>query len=222
MRPRRPSEAEGKFAPRRVGEPTFSQIAPVQRIGILAVEGCDPDGSGGHQLTIEELRRVRDPGHSSGGVGQRDQAMGFAAAKARVEAKDRRLLLGPIGQAQEHLAQKLTQPPCRMGVGKELGCRMTDGPPFFMAGLWAEASDPATGEVADTYTLIITATMRVHDRMPVILATDSARRWIEPGPLPAELLVPYPAEEMTAWRVADDAKNSRIEPHPGMGQPVTA
>ena len=50
---------------------------------------------------------------------------------------------------------------------------MTDGRPFFMAGLWAEAPDPATGEVADTYTLIITdanATMRVHDRMPVILA----------------------------------------------------
>ena len=36
-----------------------------------------------------------------------------------------------------------------------------------MAGLWAEASDPTIGEVADTYTLIITdanATMRVHDR----------------------------------------------------------
>ena len=47
---------------------------------------------------------------------------------------------------------------------------MTDGRPFFMAGLWAEAADPATGEVADTYTLIITdanAVMRVHDRMPV-------------------------------------------------------
>ena len=58
--------------------------------------------------------------------------------------------------------------------------------------------------------------MRVHDRMPVILATEAARRWIEPGPLPAELLVPYPAEEMTAWRLGDDAKNSRIEPHPGM------
>ena len=38
--------------------------------------------------------------------------------------------------------------------------------------------------------------------------------------VPAELLVPYPAEEMTAWRVADDAKNSRIEPHPGMTEPV--
>ena len=35
-------------------------------------------------------------------------------------------------------------------------------------------------------------------------------------------LVPYPAEEMTAWRVADDAKNSRIEPHPGMAEPVAA
>ena len=102
---------------------------------------------------------------------------------------------------------------------------MKDGRPFFMAGLWAEAADPATGEVADTYTLIITdanATMRVHDRMPVILATDAARQWIEPGPLPAELLVPYPAEEMTAWRVADDAKNSRIEPHAGMAEPVAA
>ena len=100
---------------------------------------------------------------------------------------------------------------------------MTDGRPFFMAGLWAEASDPATGEVADTYTLIITdanATMRVHDRMPAILATDAARRWIEPGPMPAGLLAPYPAEEMTAWRVADDAKNSRIEPHAGMAEPV--
>ena len=27
----------------------------------------------------------------------------------------------------------------------------------------------------------------------------------------------YPAEEMTAWRVADDAKNGRIDPHPGDG-----
>jgi len=68
---------------------------------------------------------------------------------------------------------------------------MKDGQPFFFAGLWAEAHDPATGEVADTYTVIITdanAVMRVHDRIPVILATG--RRRIEPGPLPAELLVP--------------------------------
>ena len=49
---------------------------------------------------------------------------------------------------------------------------MHDERPFFMASLWAEAHDPATGEVADTYTVIITdanTTMRVHDHMPVIL-----------------------------------------------------
>ena len=47
-----------------------------------------------------------------------------------------------------------------------------------------------------------TRIMRVHDRMPEILATDAARRWIKPGPLPAGVLVPYPAEEMQAWRSA--------------------
>ena len=62
--------------------------------------------------------------------------------------------------------------------------------------------------------------MRVHDRMPAMLANAAAREWVEPGPLPAELLAPYPAEEMPAWRVGDDAKNSQIEPHPGMAEPV--
>ena len=102
---------------------------------------------------------------------------------------------------------------------------MKNGRPFWMAGLWAETHDPATGEVADTYTVIITdanAAMQVDDRMPVILAPDAARQWIEPGPLPAELLVPYATEEMQAWRVSDAAKNSRIEPHAGMAESVSA
>jgi putative SOS response-associated peptidase YedK len=64
------------------------------------------------------------------------------------------------------------------------------------------------------------AVMRVHDRMPAILVIEAARHWLEPGPLPAELLVPYPAEEMQAWRVGDDAKSSRIEPHAGMVEAV--
>ena len=82
---------------------------------------------------------------------------------------------------------------------------------------------PGDWRGADTYTLVITdanAALRVHDPMPAILATDAARWWVEPGPLPAELLAPSPADEMTAWRVADDAKNSRIEPQPGMAEPV--
>ena len=100
---------------------------------------------------------------------------------------------------------------------------MKDGRPFFVAGLWSDAVDPRTGEIADSYTMIIgeaNAVMRVHDRMPAILGTDAARRWLEAGPLSAELLVPYPAEAMQAWRVGDDAKSSRIEPHPGMAEAV--
>jgi hypothetical protein len=101
---------------------------------------------------------------------------------------------------------------------------MKDGRPFFMAGLWSDAPDMATGEITDSYTVIITdanAAMRVHDRMPVILATEAARQWLEPGPLQPKLLVPSPAEEMTAWRVSDAAKSSRIEPHPGMAEPAS-
>ena len=100
---------------------------------------------------------------------------------------------------------------------------MRDGRPFFVAGLWSDAPDPSTGEIADSYTMVIgeaNAVMRVHDRMPAILGTEAAHRWLEPGPLPAELLVPYPAEAMQAWRVGDGAKNSRIEPDAGMAEPV--
>jgi len=70
---------------------------------------------------------------------------------------------------------------------------MKDERPFWIAGLWSDAPDPGTGEVADTYTVIITdanAAMRVHDRMSAILGRDAARRWLELGPLPAELMVP--------------------------------
>ena len=67
---------------------------------------------------------------------------------------------------------------------------------------------------------IRTPPIRVHGCMPVILATDAARRWVEPGPLPHELLVPYPAEPMQAWRVRDAAKNSRIEPSAEMAEPA--
>ena len=94
---------------------------------------------------------------------------------------------------------------------------MKDGRPFFTAGLWAEAHHPATGDVADTHTVIITdanATMRMHGRMPAILATDAARRWIEPGPLPAELLVPYPAE-VTVGRRATMPRTAKLCRTPG-------
>ena len=55
--------------------------------------------------------------------------------------------------------------------------------------------------------------MKGSDQMP-------ARRWLESGPLSADFLVPYPAEEMPAYRVSDDAKSRGIEPHAGMAEAV--
>jgi putative SOS response-associated peptidase YedK len=115
------------------------------------------------------------------------------------------------------------KPAREKGAAPWSSCSMKDGLPLFLVGLWAGAHDPATGEVADSYTMVIgdaNAAMRVHDRMPAILATDAARRWIEPGPLPGELLVPYAPEAMVGWRVSDDAKNSRTPPHAGMAESV--
>ncbi|WGF91047.1 SOS response-associated peptidase [Marinivivus vitaminiproducens] len=95
--------------------------------------------------------------------------------------------------------------------------------PFLMAGLWSDVPDSKTGAALESYTVLIgdaNEAMRVHDRMPVMLRGRAARTWIEPGPLPFKVLVPYPATEMIAWRVIDDAKNSRITPTPAMASPV--
>ena len=54
--------------------------------------------------------------------------------------------------------------------------------------------------------------------MPAIPSAEAARRWLDVDPLSAEFLMPYPAQEMRAWRVGDDAKSSRIEPHAGMAE----
>ena len=63
--------------------------------------------------------------------------------------------------------------------------------------------------------------MRVHDRMPVILEENGRGPPIgRARPATGRAAGAYQAEEMTAWRVADDAKNSRIEPHPGMAEPT--
>jgi putative SOS response-associated peptidase YedK len=67
---------------------------------------------------------------------------------------------------------ELEKPAREKGLAPWSYYSMKDERPFFMAGLWAEAHDLATGEVADTDTVIIitdaNAAMRVQDRMPVI------------------------------------------------------
>jgi putative SOS response-associated peptidase YedK len=93
---------------------------------------------------------------------------------------------------------------------------LQDGSLFAFAGLWEAWKDKATGEVKETYTVITTdpneLMQTVHNRMPVILKPADYDRWLEPGEptqLPVDLLRPYPAAEMKAWKVSSDVGNVR-------------
>lgn len=50
----------------------------------------------------------------------------------------------------------------------------------------------------------------LHNRMPVILAPKDYERWLAPvdaAHLPVDLLRPFPAEQMTAWKVGKAVGN---------------
>ena len=55
----------------------------------------------------------------------------------------------------------------------------------------------------------------IHNRMPVILKPEDYSLWLDPAITQAQtikpLLQPYPAEEMTAWRVSTRVNNAKQE-----------
>lgn len=60
-----------------------------------------------------------------------------------------------------------------------------DGAPLALAGLWAGWRDPETEQVVRTFTIVTTTPNelvgQIHDRMPVILADDDWRLWLDPA-----------------------------------------
>jgi len=92
--------------------------------------------------------------------------------------------------------------------------QLKDGSPFFFAGLFNETLDPESGEMMTSYTIITTDANdliagRKHNRMPVLLRPADAHEWLFADDLPEHLLQPYPANEMTGYRVTDRVKNRR-------------
>ena len=93
---------------------------------------------------------------------------------------------------------------------------LKDGDLFAFAGLWETWKDKVTGETKETYTVITTDPNEVmeplHNRMPVLLAPNDYERWLapaDPARLPVDLLRPYPAQKMTAWKVSAAVGNVR-------------
>lgn len=91
--------------------------------------------------------------------------------------------------------------------------RMKDHRTFWIAGLYW----PTTEEAPSSYILLTTgpnALMApIHDRMPVILDDDNARKWLTDGPITPdqmkELCISYPADRMTASRVDPYVNSAR-------------
>ena len=86
--------------------------------------------------------------------------------------------------------------------------RMRDDRPFAFAGLWESWHGPEEGPL-ESCTLLTTEPNEllepIHNRMPVILAADDYRQWLDPTIQKPEavamLLRPLPAEGMTSYPV---------------------
>jgi len=80
--------------------------------------------------------------------------------------------------------------------------------PLAFAGLWDRWRSKDHKTVLESFAIITTeaneVTAPMHDRMPVILLPRDYERWLrrdDPGRPPVDLLRPYEAERMHAWRV---------------------
>jgi putative SOS response-associated peptidase YedK len=87
--------------------------------------------------------------------------------------------------------------------------KLDSGKPFAFAGLWDEWHSP-DGSQIKSCTIITTEPnelmSKLHNRMPVILPVSAYTQWLDPSPQKPEdlqnLLVPYPARQMTAYPVS--------------------
>jgi putative SOS response-associated peptidase YedK len=92
---------------------------------------------------------------------------------------------------------------------------MKDDSPFAFGGLWERWLAPDNKPV-DTFAIITTdpneLAATVHNRMPVIIEPKDFTRWLTPAeeePPPIDLLRPFDAEAMKAWKVSSDVGNVR-------------
>ncbi|MBI5957734.1 MAG: SOS response-associated peptidase [Chloroflexi bacterium] len=96
------------------------------------------------------------------------------------------------------------------GPKQPLFITIKDRRPFGMAGLWERWTEPSSGEVLTTCTIITTEPNElmatIHNRMPVILPRDAYADWLDPKQTDGKQLLPliqsYPADRMTAWPVS--------------------
>ena len=92
---------------------------------------------------------------------------------------------------------------------------LKDDEPFAFAGLWDRWKQP-DGNWLISFAIITTGpnelTAKVRNRMPVIVKPADYNRWLTPSPdepPPIDLLRPYDADKMKAWKVGKAVGNVR-------------
>ena len=91
--------------------------------------------------------------------------------------------------------------------------RMASEEPFFMGGLW-DTWHAGRADALSTFTILTTSPnemmQTLHHRMPVIVAAEHAERWLDGKEKDvADLLMPYPADEMMAYAVSTRVNSVR-------------
>jgi putative SOS response-associated peptidase YedK len=92
--------------------------------------------------------------------------------------------------------------------------KRVDGAVLSMAGLYEEWTDPATGEIVTSATIIVTdaseEVSHIHNRMPVILEQHQIEDWLthKSG---AEVLQPTPPGTLAEHRVSRRVNSSRAD-----------
>lgn len=95
--------------------------------------------------------------------------------------------------------------------------RLRDAELFGFAGLWEAWTDPQTGEIIDSCTIITTAanpaTRDIHDRMPVILAPSDYAAWLaaEDAAKTLPLLRPFDSDGIEYYPVTKEVGKPRFD-----------
>jgi putative SOS response-associated peptidase YedK len=93
---------------------------------------------------------------------------------------------------------------------------MKDRRVFAFAGIWDQWNSMDGSEIKTCAVITIDPNellAQIHDRMAVILPEEHWEKWLEPGEVDKEELLPllqtYPAEEMAYWQVSTLVSNAR-------------
>jgi putative SOS response-associated peptidase YedK len=148
------------------------------------------------------------------------KAEGIETRPAFREAFARRRCLVPVDNFYEWQ---------KTATGKQpYAIALADKGVMALAGLWENWRSPA-GEWVRSFAIVTTTANAlcapIHDRMPVILASDAWPLWLgeDPAPLPLlkSLLAPFPAERMTLWAVSPRVGNVKNN-DPSLVEPFAA